>query len=47
MNKKVILKVFVLIIIISIGNVKALTNPYNEKGPYGVNCTWYTWKMTI
>lgn len=45
MNKKVILKVFVLIIIISIGNVKALANPYNEKGPYGVNCTWYTWKM--
>lgn len=45
MNKKVKKKVFVLIIIISIGNVKALTNPYNEKGPYGVNCTWYTWKM--
>ena len=25
-------------------NVYAASNPYSSKGPYGVNCTWYTWK---
>ena len=25
-------------------NVNAASNPYSSIGPYGVNCTWYTWK---
>lgn len=26
-------------------NVNAISNPYSPNGPYGVNCTWYTWKQ--
>ena len=36
---------FLLVInIVSVSLVNAATNPYNETGPYGTNCTWYAWQ---
>ena len=43
-------KSLILVILISLIftlNVKAASNPYNSKGPYGVNCTWYAWKKAF
>ena len=42
-------KFLLLMLILSISftlNVNAASNPYSSKGPYGINCTWYTWKKT-
>lgn len=36
---------YLMINIIGIANVSAATNPYNQTGTYGVNCTWYAWQM--
>ena len=35
----------VIIILLSVTNVYAASNPYKKSGPYGTNCTWYAWKM--
>lgn len=43
MNRKVILLLCSLFFCLNM-NVYAASNPYSSKGPYGVNCTWYTWK---
>lgn len=45
--KKIIRSLLFLVIIelFGISNVYAANNPYKESGPYGINCTWYTWKM--
>lgn len=36
---------YLMINIIGIANVSAATNPYNQTGTYGINCTWYAWQM--
>ena len=41
--KRNIIIILILSLFLSF-EVKALNNPYSSKGPYGVNCTWYTWK---
>lgn len=45
--KKLSIYIFTLLcILIFLGfglKVNALSNPYESTGPYGVNCTWYTW----
>lgn len=44
--KKIKIIIFLLIInVLSISGVNAASNPYKQSGPYGTNCTWYTWKM--
>ena len=48
MKKLRYLNIILFLIIINVfGNIKVLasTNPYKENGPYGTNCTWYTWKI--
>lgn len=38
--------IFTLLCILSFGvfiEVSASGNPYKSTGPYGINCTWYTW----
>lgn len=34
-----------LLIVLNICVVEASSNPYKEKGPYGINCTWYAWNI--
>lgn len=43
----ILIKILVIIGLNSIGilKVNAISNPYSPNGPYGVNCTWYTWKQ--
>lgn len=44
--KKSRIYIFTLLCILSFGvfiSVSAAGNPYKSTGPYGVNCTWYTW----
>ena len=44
--KKSKIYVFTLLCILSFGvfiEVSASGNPYKSTGPYGINCTWYTW----
>lgn len=45
--KKISIYIFTLLCILSfLGfglKVNAFSNPYESTGPYGVNCTWYTW----
>ena len=44
--KKSRIYIFTLLCILSFGvfiRVSAAGNPYKSAGPYGVNCTWYTW----
>ena len=43
MKRKFLLSMLILSISFTL-NVNAANNPYSSKGPYGVNCTWYTWK---
>ena len=43
MNKKIMVLFFSLLFCLG-SSVFAASNPYSSKGPYGVNCTWYTWK---
>lgn len=33
-----------VVFLFEILNVNAAYNPYDSNGPYGVNCTWYTWQ---
>ncbi len=42
---KKLFKIFIILIsfVLSLTNVHAATNPYNQSGPYGTNCTWYVW----
>ena len=44
--KKFKIYVFTLLCILSFEifmTVRAAGNPYKSTGPYGINCTWYTW----
>lgn len=44
--KKFRIYIFTLLYILSFGvfiEVSASGNPYKSTGPYGINCTWYTW----
>ena len=44
--KKSKIYIFTLLCILSLEMltwVRAAGNPYKSKGPYGINCTWYTW----
>ena len=44
--KKIRIYIFTLICILSLEMltlVRAADNPYKSTGPYGINCTWYTW----
>lgn len=44
--KKFRIYIFTLLCILSFGvfiEVSASGNPYKSTGPYGINCTWYTW----
>ena len=43
MKRKFLLSMLILSISFTL-NVNAASNPYSSKGPYGINCTWYTWK---
>lgn len=44
MNKKILFSLIFFLSLIFNLEVDAASNPYKSKGPYGVNCTWYTWK---
>ncbi len=39
--KRIIL--IILFMLIGVINCLAASNPYKQAGPYGTNCTWYTW----
>ena len=44
--KKSNIYIFTVLCILSFGlfiRVEAAGNPYKSTGPYGINCTWYTW----
>ena len=43
MMKRIIL--LCLIFISTFNILKVSANPYNQNGPYGINCTWYAWNM--
>lgn len=43
---KRIKNILLCLIFISTFNIlKVSANPYNQNGPYGINCTWYAWNM--
>ena len=45
-KKKYLRNLFIgMILLCTISDVKAVTNPYSQTGPYGTNCTWYAWNM--
>ncbi len=44
--KKSKIYIFALLCILSLEKLtwaRATGNPYKNTGPYGINCTWYTW----
>ena len=41
----IIIMLVTIMNVFSYSEVLAASNPYNQKGPYGINCTWYAWKM--
>lgn len=46
MNKKIIKVILNIVFIGVLCNIKEIkANPYVSEGPYGINCTWYAWKM--
>ena len=45
MMKKIKNILLCLIFISTFNILKVYANPYNQNGPYGINCTWYAWNM--
>lgn len=45
-KKRYLSHIFIVIILLcTMSEVQAATNPYRQTGPYGTNCTWYAWNM--
>lgn len=45
-KKKYLRNLFIgMILLCTVSDVNAVTNPYSQTGPYGTNCTWYAWNM--